>query len=385
MHDINEGLDRLTGYRGALKESNHFQKEMMVELFQIPEDDPIRDYIVVREDEWNDYPEGVLLKLVTMGHLVPESKLSKYYLFQERISSLEQDLPEADLFQTIKRKMIEYPTIDVESSDARDIVERFSEDYRDQPYQLNIGRTENLYHSYCIEKLAEGDPLRVQHDFPLIKKFRKRERPQTKYEEDGLLLYKWFMDAQRARLEGKPMGLPPQDVIEDDPIIVRTIAEGGDDVFVIATDDVKLYRLCLNKFPDTWVFRISVIHYLQTNTWSASQEGMDYDEHLTQSFRQEFPKFTGTAKCLVDKGSVESWIAKYNPDPDATGCYWETVGIPWRKDIKKRNMERRPRGSFIKTPKIASFSELRIPRSLMDFRTHKLFKGSVSNVIPEDD
>jgi hypothetical protein len=385
MHDINEGLDRLTGYRGAMKESNHFQKEMMVELFQIPEDDPIRDYIVVKEDEWNEYPEGVLLKLVTLGHLVPESKLSKYYLFQERISSLEQDLPEADLFQTIKRKMVEYPTIDVEGDDARDIVERFSEDYRDQPYQLNIGRTENLYHSYCIEKLAEGDPLRVQHDFPLIKKFRKRERPCTKYEEDGLLLYKWFMDASRARLDGKPMGLPPQDVIEDDPIIIRTIAEGGDDVFVIATDDVKLYRLAVNKFPDTWVFRISVVHYLQTNTWSASQQGMDYDENLTMSFRTEYPKFQGTVKCLVDKGSVESWIAKYNPDPDSTGCYWETVGIPWRKDIKKRNMERRPRGSFIKTPKIASFSELRIPRSLYDFRTHKLFKGSVSNVIPEDD
>jgi hypothetical protein len=184
----------------------------------------------------------------------------------ESFSSLEQDLPEADLFQTVKRKMINYPTIDVESEEARDIVERFSEDYRDQPYQLNIGRQENLYHIRAIEKLAEGDPLRVTHDFPLIAKFRKRERPETKYEEDGLLLYQWFMGADLARRNGKNMGIPPSDILEDDPIIIQTIAHGGADVFVIATDDVKLYRLALNKFPDTWVFRISVVHYLQTNT-----------------------------------------------------------------------------------------------------------------------
>jgi len=32
MEDINDGLDRISGYRGAMKESNHFSKEMMVEL-----------------------------------------------------------------------------------------------------------------------------------------------------------------------------------------------------------------------------------------------------------------------------------------------------------------------------------------------------------------
>jgi hypothetical protein len=381
MHDINEGLDRISGYRGALKESNHFQKEMMVELFQIPEDDPIRRYIVINHDDWHLYPEGVLLKLITLGYLVPESKISKYYLFQERLMKLEQDLPEADLFQTVKRKMIEYPTIDVESQEARDIVERFSEDYRDQPYQLNIGREENLYHAHAIEKLAEGDPLRVEHDFPLIKKFRKRERPQTTYEENGVLLYQWFMKAFPLLREGELADPPPTDIIEDDPIIVQTISQGGHDIYVIATDDVRLYRLCLNKFPDTWVFRISVLHYLQTNT-PIAKDGGDYDEELTKQFQKEYPGGY-TVTCLTDKGSIESWIAKYNPSPDATGCYWETVGIPWRKNIHRRNMERRPRGSFIKTPKECSFDDLRIPRSLYDFRTHKILKRSVSD--PEND
>jgi hypothetical protein len=384
MSDINEGLDRLSGYRGALKQSNHFSKEMMVEMFQIPLDDPIRRHIVVPHDEWEDYPEGVLLKLVTLGYLIPESKIEKYYLFQQRISSLEQELPEADLFQVVKRKMIEYPTIDVESDKARSIVERFVEDYRDQPYLLNIGKEENLYSARSLEVLAAGDPLRVSHDFPLIKKFSKRERPETKYEEQGLLLYQWFMGAFTAVHRGEEPGLPPTDIIVDDPIIVQAVANGGGDLHVIITDDLRLYRLCLNKFPDTWVFRMSVEHYLQTNTW-CKENGADFDEELTNQFRFTYPNLKASVATHLDKGSIESWMAKYNPDPDATGCYWETVGIPWRKNIHKRNLERRPRGSFIKTPKIASFKDLRIPRSLYDWETHRILLRSTNDIESESD
>jgi hypothetical protein len=378
MNDINEGLDDISGYRGALKESNHFSREMMVELFQIPEDDPIRRHIAVTRDEWPLYPEGVLLKLITLGYLVPESKIEKYYLFQERISSLEQDLPEADLFQVVKRKMIEYPTIDVESDKARSIVERFVGDYRDQPYLLNIGKEENLYNIRAIEKLAEGDPLRVAHDFPLIKKFSRRERPETRYEEDGLLLYQWFMGASMAMDKGLEPGVPPTDIIEDDPVIVQSIYNGGGDIHIIITDDVKLYRLCLNKFPDTWVFRMSVIHYLQTVQY-CNERNVIYDEELESEFRNEYPNLH-TIKVVVhrDQGNIEAWIAKFNPDPDATGCYWETVGIPWRKNISKRNMLKKPRGSFIKTPQTASFRTLRIPRSLYDWETHRILKRSTT-------
>jgi hypothetical protein len=384
MNDMNEGLDRLSGYRGAFKESNHFQKEMMVELFEIPKDDPIRKYQLLSTDEWSEFPEGVLIKLITLGYLVPESKLSKYYLFQKRISSLEQDLPEADLFQTVKRKMVEYPTVDPFSEEAREIVERFSEDYRDQPYQLSIGREENLYSSLSIEELAAGDPLRVAHDFPLIKKFNKRERPETKYEWQGMQLYKWFMDADLRRRAGEKMGVPPTDILADDPIIIQAISEGGYDIHVIATDDVKLYRLCLNKFPDTWIFRMSAIHYLQTVTY-CNNNSLDFDDELTKRFKTEYPNLKAAVFCHVDHGNVESWVAKYNPVPNSDRCYWETSGIPWRKNIHKRNMERKPNGSFIVTPKIASFEDLRIPRSLYDFRTHKILLRTISNVQESDD
>lgn len=383
MQDIIQGTDRLSGYRGTFKETNHFQKEMMVEMFRIPKDDPIRKYHVLSPEEWREFPEGVILKLVTLGYLVPESKIAKYYLFQQRISSLEQDLPEADLFEVVKRKMIQYPTIDVESSLARDIVERFSEDYRDQPYQLNIGREEDLYHSKAIEELGEGDPLRVSHDFPLIKKFVRRERPDTKYEEQGLLLYQWFMGADLARRRGMPTGVPPSDILQDDPLIVQAIYDGGHDIHIIATDDIRLYRLCLNKFPDTWVFRISCLHYLQTSQWCA-KEGLDYQEEMTRRFQSLYPNLMGTVGVHVDKGNVESYMAQFIQAPDTTGSYWTTEGIPWRRNIHKRNLVRKPKGTFISNPKIASFDDLRIPRSLYDFRTHKILTRSIYDVDSEE-
>jgi hypothetical protein len=385
MDEINEGTVNLAGYRGVLKESNHFSKEMMVELYQIPLDDPIRRYIVVPHDGWHDYPEGVLLKLVTLGYLVPESKIAKYYLFQERINTLEQEMPKADLFEVVKRKLVSYPEIDLDSQKAEDIVTDFVEAYRDQPYRLHIGKTENLYLSQAVEELAKGDPLVVQHDFPLIDKFRKRERPDTLYEQQGLDLYRWFMGAFRElQQEGEVSTLPPTDIIEDDPVIVKAVADGGGDIHVICTDDIKLYRLCLNKFPDTWVFRMSVVHYLQTNTWCAEND-LDFDEELQKAFSKEYKGGGFTVVSHIDKGSTESWLSKYNPVPDATGCYWETVGIPWRKNIHKRNMERKPRGSFITTPKTMSFAQLRIPRSLYDWDTHRLLKTTIENVEPESD
>jgi hypothetical protein len=369
MDDINEGTMRLSGYRGALKSSNHFQKEMMVEMYEIPKDDPIRNYIVVRSDDWKSYPEGVLLKLVTLGYLIPENKIAKYYLFQERLEQLEQSLPKADLFEVVKAKMVNYPDIPVDSEEAREIVESFSEEYMSQPYRLNIGKEENLYAAQAIERLAEGDPLRVQHEFPLIQKFKKRERPDTLYEAHGLELYQWFMGAYQSKKRGRPYDPPPTDIVEDDPVIVQTIFEGGADIFIIATDDVKLYRLCLNKHPDTWVFRISVTDYLRTNTYCVN-EGLDYDEEMSRVFSNLYGHLD--VSVLVDKGSVEAYTHKYQPPLTDTGLYWETVGIPWRKDIKKGNLERKPRGSFFTQPTPCSMEDLRIPRSLYDWETHRI-------------
>jgi hypothetical protein len=371
MKELIEGTSDLTGYRGSLKESNHFDKEMIVELFEIPLDDPIRRYIVVKSDQWSDYPEGVLLKLVTLGYLIPESKIAKYYLFQERLEQLEQDT-NRDLFEVIKSRMVktELPPTEV----IQKVVEEFTDTYRDHPYRLYGGRTENLYVSQAVEKLEQGNPLYVDdHPFPLKKKFTKRVRPDTSYEENGLRLFEWFMGAFQSLKRGEEYDLPPTDILADDPIILQEIERGGADIFIIATDDLKLQRLALNKFPDTWVFRMSCIHYLQTNTFCTQME-LDYDEELTACFTREYGAGF-TVRCLVDKGSVETYTHQYHTE--STGVYWKTVGIPWRKDIKRENLERKPHHGFLSSPHIVSMADLRFPRSLYDSRTHQILRDSI--------
>jgi hypothetical protein len=371
MKEFIDGTVDISGYRGALKETNHFDKEMMVELFEIPLDDPIRRYIVVKQDQWSLYPEGVLLKLVTLGYLIPESKIAKYYLFQERLEQLQQDT-KRDLFEVVKARMINTEMPDEE--EITRVVRRFSIEYRDHPYRLYGGKVENLYVSQAIEKLQSGDPLQVSdHPFPLRDKFVRRQRPSTQYEEDGLLLYQWFMGASTALRNGEEYDLPPTNILSDDPIIIQDIGRGGSDIYVIATDDLKLYRLAMNKFPDTWVFRISCIHYLQVNTFCVENE-LDIDEELEAAFIREYGGgFTSTI--VVDKGSVETFTHQYHEHTE--GVYWKTVGIPWRKDIKRENMERKPHNGFITTPKVMSMQDLRIPRSLYDQRTHGILRDAI--------
>jgi hypothetical protein len=379
MKEINEGKSALSGKRGGTIHQRHFEKESMLEFYEIPEDDPIKTGILVRKDEWNQYPEGVLVKLISLGYLIPESKIMKYYLFQERLEQLEQ-LTNRDLFECVSAEIHDYPDHDIESQETEDIVKRFSEDYKDQPYRLKIGMTENLYPDNITKLLDEGNPLRVTEvRYPLIDKFKgvNRLEPRNLYELQGLKLYAWFRHAQKLlRQTGEIDELPPKDIIEDDPLIVQEVLDGGSDIFIIVTDDLKLLRLVMNKNPDTWVFRISCVHYLQTNTWCQQNE-LDYDEEMQRTFRSEYKSHRVTVATLVDSGSVEAWMNKYQPDLDETGTYWQTVGIPWKKNISARNMERKPLHGFISEPKARSFRDLRFPRSIYDRETHRLLKQSI--------
>jgi hypothetical protein len=366
MLDYIVGSEGLTGYRGALKESNHFSKEMMVELFEIPKDDPIRRYIVVHSDEWNDWPEGVLLKLVSLGYLIRESQLTKFYLFQERLMLLEQDT-KRDLFECIKAEMVKYPDYDFEQTE--EVVREFVDMYRDQPFRLHVGKKENLYATQSVEKLMEGNPLVVSdHKYPLISKFKKRQRPDTLYEEQGLLLFQWFMGAYTSRKRNVPYDvIPPTDILEDDPIILQRIAEGGSDVYVIATDDKKLIRLLRNRFPSEFIIHMPVAVYLRTNT-EVHRQGQDYDEELGKRFRSIYGPLE--LQVICDKGSIESYMAKYHPMPDSSGRFYQVIGIPWRKDIKASNLERKPLHGILPKPEPESFERAKVPRCLYDNTVH---------------
>jgi len=101
----------------------------------------------------------------------------------------------------------------------------------------------------------------------------------------------------------------------------------------------------------------------------------DYDEALTEHFQQTFGESNFTVEAHVDKGSVESYLNKYHEAEG--GVYWQTVGIPWRKSVKRSNMERKPRHGFINAPESKCFEDLRWPLSFMGRETYLIFKKSL--------
>jgi len=293
------------------------------------------------------------------------------------LQSLEQDL-NRDLFENVKSALVEYPAIDPNDPKVEEIVSEFVENFQDQPYRLHVGKDEVLYPRAVVDVLEEGNPLYVTNlNFPLLKKFElgKNPLPSTVYQLNGALLNRWFWENYELIINDEPYDYPPTHIIEDDPIIISEVMDGGYDVFVIATDDVRLYRLAMNKAPDTWVFRISCIHYLQANTWCKDME-LSIDDEMLSAFKREYKSESLSVKVLVDNGSVESYLNKYVDEPE-TGTYWQTVGIPWRKDVHKRSLEKKPHHGFLTTPRSMSLRDLRMPRSLYDNETHRLLKRSI--------
>jgi len=361
MRELNKpGTSGVSRFKGTLKESKHFGTEMYVEHFEIPDDDPIRTKIMVPFYEWDRWEYGVLEKLINLGYLIPESKIAKYYLFQERLEELETST-KRDLFARVREELDPLP--DPDPSEEKEIVGSFINNYRDAPYRIKRSRAENLYAANAVAMLEKGNPLVVEHPFPLIKKFGKREKPLTIYDRQGFELYTWFISKWAAGRERKAFRVPPpQHILEDDNIIIQRIADSDAEIFCIITDDVRLYRLALNKFPSKMIWRMSVYHYLQTNTWLESSElDISYDDYFEATVHREFD-FAFDTLILQDLGSTEAFVAKFITKK--AGVHFETIGIPWKKDIKAENLERKPLGQSLVDPGARSLDELSFPRQL---------------------
>jgi len=399
MDEYIRGIEGITGHRGALKEHNHFSKEMMVELFEIPQDSKLRKHLMVERDQWSLYPQGVLAKLVTLGYLVPETKLAKYYLFQERLNKLEQDT-QRDLFEVVKAEMVRYPDVDPEREEQ--LVSKFVMTYRDTPYQLKFDRREPLYSQDVIRLLDSGNPLTVTSSgYSLIDRFKRRIPPDTEYQLRGRDLYDYFLGVHHAIRHGQLDRIddPPQDILEDDPIIIQKVSNETSHLIVIVTDDQKLYRLLLNKFPSKSISRMSVTHFLQTRlslknegklestiptdildllaeSDGSDQEDLDFlfqpgvdDDYARKQYTKHFKDcvatvFPNIGTCILyDEGSIESLENQYNED--SSGVLYKTVGIPWTKDIKSQNLEKKPHHGFSSGILPKTFGEVMFPRNLM--------------------
>jgi hypothetical protein len=359
MKEFTEGTQSLSGYRGAMKESNHFSKEMMVEYYEIPEDDPIREEILVKSDQWSLFPGMVLSKLVGLGYLVPESKLAKYYLFQERLEQLEQDT-KRDLFQVIRAKMVE---CDYDEADALSIISKFKDMYADSPYRINSDRTENLYNINAVLRLEDGNPLYVDLPPDIQNKFRRIPHPLTKYEECGVELYEWFMSNGYNITTGDEYELPPTDLLEDDPIIVQEVLNGGHDNFFIVTEDIKLYRLCANK-ANVPVGRISCYDFLSAMLFYGEERLEPLENEICELMRAD-------CRIIVDRGSLNSFLEKYHTNDEGS---FVSSGIPWQRDVKPENMQKVPGRGTIQDLKIVNLSDNGYPRKAFPQGYPSLFK-----------
>jgi len=335
MRDYITGNMVVTGRKGVLKETIHFDGEMRLETLQIPDGDPLKDEIEIRADQTSLFHPGLLEKLVQQGYLVTESTISKYYLFNKRLQELNPTYDvKSDLFETLKDDVIDLQYSPDEAVWRR-IVRRFTSLYRSQPYALKAQRPENLYRSGTLDLLKKGDPLRIDLDLEVLLKFNQRIKPDTPYTRAVSSLFEWYCDWKDAILNEENALPPPSDVLEDDPIILRTLSELNDEktMFFIVTDDVALYRLGCNKLPNNRLGRIPL------RVWFAC--GL-LEEPFHNAWHDQFPETD--MDIIIDQGSIEAYIMLHDISFSMMGRWMLQderfdrgyTGIPWSSDLTSK-------------------------------------------------
>jgi hypothetical protein len=412
MDELNRGTGGISEIRGALREQLHFDKEMLVEIYSIPRDNPIFKYLQVESQDWDKYPEGTLDKLIGLGLLVRESKIAKYYLMDQRLRSLEQDLKQ-DLFEVVKSKMKDYP--DISQDNQESIIDDFVETFRDQPFRLHSQRRENLFSWKALEALDHGSALSVtEFDYDFLNKFKKRAPPFTRYEANGETLWQWF-EGYKWQLEtygpqkSKRMFVPPRDILEDDPLIFLEVENSSKDVQLIITDDMKLLRSLQRRFQGRIFARMSAQSYLRSHL-AMRKEGLmkthedldpfvkaaqlsKFSEQSTLEVQNEYiwdveiERLFGakmncpdlTVKVHRDYGSIEAIENRYVRSEE-TGCLYQTIGIPWTSNISASNLEKKPLTGFLSGEIAKSMWDMNLPRSIMTEEGYRSLRLLVNDI-----
>jgi hypothetical protein len=297
LEEYNTGKHVITAVRaGISRQQTHFDTESYLEVFTIPEDDPIKQYCVVRTEDWEKFPSGVLEKLLSGNRLISEHEINKFYLFHQRLESLTQDLHQ-DLFEVIGRMGVEIEDYD----DARQskIISDFSKEYKGNTFCLTNAVKQNLYPESLRQKLGEFDPRRVIFDWPYLANWKRtRSKGNTPMSEDLDTLEDWFKWNFEAVKAGEFYEDVPTYVISDDEVILEEIDRYSVKVHVIVSDDRKLIRKAQNIFsPHKLILGFSARTY-QLSTWEGEPHNLeDYnfgsdDEYGMSSTYQRGPEMT---------------------------------------------------------------------------------------------
>jgi len=260
---LGEKERNLTNRSGSVRFDKHFENEAYVEEHAIPDSHPIVQFAMVNPDEYDKYPDGVLAKLQSEKRLVPETEISKYYLYHERLRSLTEDVNKHDLFQNLRTvcEQLVIPSDD----ELLQTMSRFRDRFFQRPHMMRGMKKTRLYHHSIMKLLEEHDPLRVSTIEGLIgarNKFGKESYPRDKRaftRHDRLVnnLEDWMHEAFLDIRNNREIPPVPTDLIEDDPVIKKTVMTTSKPVVIIVSDDRKLVLEC-EKFSSKIIYRISM-------------------------------------------------------------------------------------------------------------------------------
>jgi len=296
MKELLEEAPRfLTTHRAVKSAERHFQKELVSEEFQIPEDDPIRQLIVIPREKTHLFPLGVLQRLTDSKHLTTSEEVEGIYLFQKRIQELEQH-QHVDLFENLRTKVKQEP--EYTKAQVMQTVTKFKDRFYSSRYLLRRPREVDYYFTHHIDELRNSDPRKVSipgFDYP--DRFVKRlpaNSPKARAEEE---LYEWLNKEVENILGEREYSLPPKQLLEDDPIILQEIERSSGRYFIIVTDDRKLVNLARNKLIGRDIARMSIRNWVR----------IDADEQSVLralEYRQE------PTTIIVDEGNLNAFLMK---------------------------------------------------------------------------
>jgi len=292
----------LTNRVGSVRFDKHFENEAYVEEHSIPDDHPITSFSLVNPDEYDKYPPGVLAKLQSEKRLIPETEISKYYLYHERLRALTEIVNVHDLFNTLRIISSELPI--PRDEELLEAMYRFRERFFGRPHMMRSFRKSRLYHRSILKLLEEHDPLRVttiEGFIGMRNKYNKQSYPEDRKRftrHDRLVdnLEDWLLEAQLDIRNGIEPREVPTDLIEDDPVIKKNIINSGKPVSIIVTDDRKLAIEC-EKASNKIIYRISMKDWFLNDC---------YEDKFLLALKTFCNINPNDVEVFMDKGSLET-------------------------------------------------------------------------------
>jgi len=317
---IGERPPHYTNLRGVMRDQPHFKNESVLEVLRIPEDDPIKKYRVIKQDDWEKFPAGVIDKLIMGGRLVRESKLSGQYLFHQRMCGILEE--RKDLFEVARTMTDEI--LEFHEDDILATIKKFRKKYYNRQWTLRSVMNEDLYWPNIVSIMADADPLKVNLDLKYLDRFGHRPRSDTPHERRLDELEAWFVDNLHEILEGRSASIPPRDILADDDLIMLEIDRTVELIILLISDDNKLGFRAGRQFLDKVIFQVSCRDWV-------------FHSADATKFEKEIKSLVGKEPhIIIDTGSLETFL-------ETTGATY-SMGIPvadplirkWNEDVPKR-------------------------------------------------